>query len=191
MEPLQHLHHHVHGDPDLTPLHQYRLHHRLVEHRPGLHPLPHLHQHPHQHAPTPLFLPHILVEVCLVNIDVRYGATQIIELGNLLQGVQIDLICHSSHIKTTMQGLPLAPTVPVEAALVRFVVAVFILPQGYLESAYITVGVQCRVLLEYMYTILPVNIVELISEVASGSRRPGHLGKGRWHFIISQVKLTY
>ena len=63
-------------------------------------------------------------------------------------------------------------------ALVRVVVDFFHLPQGYLASTYLTVGVRRRIILNCLGTILPVHPIEVILEATSGERRPRTPGEG-------------
>ena len=76
-----------------------------------------------------------------------------------------------------------------ETAPVYVVVAVVQMPRGDLASAYLTVEVQSRVLLEYLYTILSVHPIEVIPDAAPGAKKLGQLGKGHWHFLMSWWKL--
>ena len=63
--------------------------------------------------------------------------------------------------------------VPYEAVIVHVAGAVVQLPQGYLLSASLAVGVCFTILLEYLDNINPVHPVEVITEVASVEGQPG------------------
>ena len=70
------------------------------------------------------------------------------------------------------------PEVPVDMSLVRFVISVFQLPQGYLAAAYLTLIEWNWVLLQYLDAIPPVSPMKVFLNPDSGVGRPGAPWKG-------------